>query len=324
MLPTTLCLLVMVCMGESRRPRAASPQERRAKPGLQLPTAEDLVGALVPSRWKWPRYPEQRPPTLGEWRQGQKPGEWVWRGDRRVFEVKDNRWNPYFGKKPTGLEKKKPKIPSYPKKFLGPKFQKQKRPPVKVRLAPVADLRPKSIDRIDILRPQPQPEVTRNFVPSLNSLNSLKTVQIGERDKNRGREVKKKPAAVQTTTERIVQLKTNVSPKEVDGIQIYMFRGDEGIGGYKQPSVFQQNLILPNTDRTKPVQWSTAEIKSPKVQKVNTTQRTPSPTVSPYRTSPPVTHRDIAPPFPTRHTTTSPNQHNQPIVIIAQSNVAQN
>ena len=58
-----------------------------------------------------------------------------------------------FTKKPTGLEKK-PFGPKYPAKFS--KYQNYKKSPKlavkKVRLAPIPDLRPTSIDRIDILR----------------------------------------------------------------------------------------------------------------------------------------------------------------------------
>ena len=58
-----------------------------------------------------------------------------------------------FTKKPTGLEKK-PFGPKYPAKFS--KYQNYKKLPKqplkKVRLAPIPDLRPTSIDRIDILR----------------------------------------------------------------------------------------------------------------------------------------------------------------------------
>ena len=63
-----------------------------------------------------------------------------------------------FTKKPTGLEKKSVG-PKYPANFVNSKYQKyqkyqkpQKVPAKKVRLAPIPDLRPTSIDRIDILR----------------------------------------------------------------------------------------------------------------------------------------------------------------------------
>ena len=60
-----------------------------------------------------------------------------------------------FYKKPTGLEKK-PFGAKYPSKQQISKYQqyqKTKSPPKKnVRFAPVPDLRPTSIDRIDILR----------------------------------------------------------------------------------------------------------------------------------------------------------------------------
>ena len=60
-----------------------------------------------------------------------------------------------FTKKPTGLEKK-PFGPKYPPKFVNSNYQKYKNQPKlpvkKVRLAPIPDLRPTSIDRIDILR----------------------------------------------------------------------------------------------------------------------------------------------------------------------------
>ena len=59
-------------------------------------------------------------------------------------------------KKPTGLEKKPigPKYPVKPAKYSN--YHKYKKQPKlagkKVRLAPIPDLRPTSIDRIDILR----------------------------------------------------------------------------------------------------------------------------------------------------------------------------
>ena len=59
-----------------------------------------------------------------------------------------------YYKKPTGLEKK-PFGPKYTPK-INPKYQKyntfKQKTPQKVRLAPIPDLRPTSIDRIDILR----------------------------------------------------------------------------------------------------------------------------------------------------------------------------
>ena len=235
---------------------------------------------------------------------------------------------------------------------------------MKVRLAPVADLRPKSIDRIDILRPQHQIEAAGRFVQNFNSLKTTgqiggKTaVQIGGKTseqlggktsgqrgwKTTGQIGGKTTGQIRgKTTDQIggktagqIVLKPVVDEKqaattsttaapsiEVDGIQIYMFRGDEGIGGYKPPKVqkYQQNQILPAANSQKKIQWSKAELKPQKPKTLRTTSR---PTVSPYRQSPPVTPRDIAPPFPTRHTTNAPNHENQPIVIIAQSNVAQN
>jgi len=312
-------LTYVVFIVEARRPRAARPQERRATPGL-LPTAEDLVGALVPSRWKWPLYAEQRPPTLGEWRKGHKPGEWNWKGDRRALEPKENnRWSPYFGKKITGLEKKKPQ------KFLGPKFKKQKRPPLKVRLAPVTDLRPNSIDRIDILRPQPHPVVPRISHPIEKKKkivsNAVKKVKSKQTEKPRLRKHDERPATAQTTALTTPES----SPIEVDGIKIYMFRGDEGIGGLKPPNVskFQQNKVLSEDVRNNRIKWSKAEVKPQKELKQKTYVKALN-TVPPSRSSSPRARSDFVPPFPTRHTTSAPNQANQPIVIIAQSNVAQN
>ena len=119
----------------------------------------------------------------------------------------------------------------------------------------------------------------------------------------------------------------NQKPIEVDGLKIFMFRGDEGIGGFKPllPPPISESLYAPISSplaveslykpfhlaaqspqslvRNNQIGWSQAEIS-------------PS--------TPRSFQNDVPPPFPTRHTTPSPHQSDQPVVIIAQSNVAQN
>ena len=113
----------------------------------------------------------------------------------------------------------------------------------------------------------------------------------------------------------------NQKPIEVDGLKIFMFRGDEGIGGGFKPLLpppISDSLYSPETRageslykpfhlappvRTNQIGWSKAEIS-------------PS--------TPRSFLNEVPPPFPTRHTTPSPHQSDQPVVIIAQSNVAQN
>merc|ERR1711892_781711 len=135
------------------------------------------------------------------------------------------------------------------------------------------NLRPKSIDRIDILRPQLQPGVAERFTPSFNNLNTVNAVQIGvEQEKAKGEVVEDKPKPASTTS-------TTTSTIEVDGIKIYMFRGDEGIGGFKpvQKVNYKPNQILQQaTINNKKIQWSKSELKPRKVQKPKTIHITPT------------------------------------------------
>ena len=122
------------------------------------------VGIKLPSinLWPWSSL------TISQRRQGTQEPRW---GIFSVFcSALSSQWFRYkkpavftkkttakgvFTKKPTGLEKK-PFGPKYPPKFVNSNYQKYKNKPKlpanKVRLAPIPDLRPTSIDRIDILR----------------------------------------------------------------------------------------------------------------------------------------------------------------------------
>ena len=116
------------------------------------------------------------------------------------------------------------------------------------------------------------------------------------------------------------------SPVEVDGLQLFMFRGDEGFGTGFKPLASPSIRVAPAGSRGQyqprgpqrpgpspaPFQWSRAELRP----------RPPAPVTSVTTARP---RGDIAPPFPTRHTTPSPHiSEHQPVVIIAQSNVSQN
>ena len=149
--------------------------------------------------------------------------------------------------------------------------------------------------------------------------------------------VEKSPSPVNVNKNTIISF--TEAPVEVDGLQLFMFRGDEGIGGsdfkpFKPvPSVSQPQVRPPqfpaqplfiNRDQrligntNSQFQWSKAELRpsSPQVPAVAGGAI--------YNTTPRYAVNDVAPPFPTRHTTPSPHVTKSPIVIIAQSNVAQN
>ena len=266
-----------------------------------------------------------------------------------IFRVKPQQPKVLF-KKPTGLEKK-PFGPKYPPKKVNPKYVKFNRAPIKpvskapvnpkkVRLAPIPDLRPTSIDRIDILRPQklsakqPFPGKAPQFapgkapVPAQARLDTVRSrpVQSGIKIVNTKLPVNNKPRVSPRLDVNNDIIEFNESPVEVNGLKLFMFRGDEGIGasdftpfspsvsGHYTPTqvVFsQQQPSIPTLQyNSSPFQWSKAEIRpSNNNVIVNTTPR--------Y-------YNEVAPPFPTRHTTPSPLTSDKPIVIISQSNVAQN
>merc|ERR1712156_346847 len=136
---TPLVLLLALHSFHCRRSRAISGKERGGV-GISLPSI---------SLWPWSR------PTIGQRRQEQPDPRY----NKLPFNKKPVAIKGVFTKKPTGLEKK-PFGPKYPTKFS--KYQNYKKSPKlavkKVRLAPIPDLRPTSIDRIDILRPQKLPQ----------------------------------------------------------------------------------------------------------------------------------------------------------------------
>merc|ERR1712130_216222 len=232
---------------------------------------------------------------------------------------------------------KKPFLgPKYPVKQVNSKFQKFpkfKQPPPKVRLAPIPDLRPTSIDRIDILRPQNLPQkqpLPSRQIPTQPRVNSQTGNGLTRVNAQTGNGIKiVDTASKKIDSSRIINF--TQAPVEVDGLKLFMFRGDEGLGssGFKpiqtskttsdnapkyNPKVIQpQAQFVPSSSQ---FQWSQAEIKpvigplSGGNVNVNSTPR--------YQFS------DVAPPFPTRHTTPTPNVTHKPIVIISQSNVAQN
>ena len=141
-----------------------------------------------------------------------------------------------------------------------------------------------------------------------------------QRRQSGGKTVNTPPRALPAKQDDQKLINFNQKPIEVDGLKIFMFRGDEGIGrgGFKpfippvseslsakpQPVTQLESLYKPyrlSPPASPVIRWSTAEISTPRSS------------VS-----------EVPPPFPTRHTTPSPHQSDQPIVIIAQSNVAQN
>jgi len=306
---TPLVLLLALHSTHCRRSRAISGKERGGV-GISLPSI---------SLWPWSR------PTIGQRRQEQPDPRY----NKLPFNKKPVAIKGVFTKKPTGLEKK-PFGPKYPAKFVNSKYQKYQKPkpklpPKNLRLAPIPDLRPTSIDRIDILRPQKLPQSPKVAVKKPQEFKvSPQTQRRQPQPVSKG--VKTSPRVLPTKPEAQKLIDFNQKPIEVDGLKIFMFRGDEGIGGsggfkpfippisdslyrpYSPPaeSLYKPYQVSPPVTpeiRDNQIRWSLAEISTPRSsQSLN----------------------DVPPPFPTRHTTPSPHQSDKPIVIIAQSNVAQN
>lgn len=348
-----LCLLLLFSVIiDARRPRQISGKERGGV-GIQLPSIsiwpwstvrQHRAATIIKNKPK----PQVKKPVVKQnvpvknivHKNHQKPPPPI--SLRRKEATESNRLTPSakpgFYKKPTGLEKKPFVGPKYPVKQVGSKFQKYpnfKQPPQKVRLAPIPDLRPTSIDRIDILRPQNLPQKQSlpsrqiSTQPRANSQTGSGITRVNTQTGNGIQIVD--TASKKIDSSRIINF--TEAPVEVDGLQLFMFRGDEGIGssGFKPIKIktpkttsdnvpnYNPKVILPQTQfvpSTSQFQWSQAEIKpvigplSGGSVNVNSTPR--------YH------YNDVAPPFPTRHTTPTPNVTQKPIVIISQSNVAQN
>ena len=130
------------------------------------------------------------------------------------------------------------------------------------------------------------------------------------------------------------------SPVEVNGLQLFMFRGDEGIGGSFQPLSLPAAQPRPpqyppqRQPRPSPVRWSQAEVGENIIilkifdENIYYVKVRPRPAVLAVTSARPVSGGggggEVTPPFPTVHTTPSPHTQDQAVVIIAQSNVAQN
>jgi len=301
---TPLLLLLGVCTVHCRRSRAISGQERGG------------VGIQLPSIPLWPWSSQDRKPRPATLNISQRRQETPDPRYNKLLFTKKQTTKGVFTKKPTGLEKK-PFGPKYPAKFS--KYQNYKKSPKlavkKVRLAPIPDLRPTSIDRIDILRPQKLPQPPKLVGKKPQGFKAPPHTQ---------RRPPGKPGLTRALPAKPEQTKVvnfNQKPIEVDGLKIFMFRGDEGIGGGFKPLLpppisesfynpdttavdsLYKPFRLPPVVRTNQIAWSQAEIS-------------PS--------TPRSFLKEVPPPFPTRHTTPSPNHSDQPVVIIAQSNVAQN
>ena len=136
--------------------------------------------------------------------------------------------------------------------------------------------------------------------------------------------VKTSPRVLPTKPEAQKLIDFNQKPIEVDGLKIFMFRGDEGIGGFKPllPPPISESLYNPDTSPGeslyKPFYLAAQSPSLVRNNQIGWSQAEISPS------TPRSFQNDVPPPFPTRHTTPSPHQSDQPVVIIAQSNVAQN
>lgn len=339
--------LFFLHIAAARRSRQVSGGQERGGVGIQLPSI---------SLWPWRDSRQHRAATFSVKNQipakkypGNYPAKQV---SQRRQETPNKRLpqskSQVIYKKPTGLEKK-PFGAKYPSKQQILKYQKYHKtkppPPKKVRFAPIPDLRPTSIDRIDILRPQklprtkqpaPRPLPPRTPPPpspgpprhrqlsTPRAIPILSGIKIQEPAQQSTKIVKYVPNSVNSIIDSNAIINFTESPVEVDGLKLFMFRGDEGIGGSFQPlaspsvrvasagSRGQYQPHNPGPQRpgpsSSPFQWSRAEVR---------------PAQSPVSTPRP--REDVPPPFPTRHTTPSPHiSSHKPVVIIAQSNVAQN
>lgn len=343
---SSFSVLLFLHIAVARRSRQVSSGQERGGVGIQLPSL---------SLWPWRDNRQHRAATLSLKKQPVNYPQVSQRRqeapDRRLHKAKSHA----FYKKPTGLEKKQfgAKYPSKQQISKYQQYQKQKPPPQKnLRFAPVPDLRPTSIDRIDILRPQkipqskqplPRPGAPLPQAPSKAPRTSLPITFKGPQRPRKPASPQPIPILsgikIQEPTKPVRKYRyppsslnsidTNAiidfteSPVEVDGLKLFMFRGDEGFGtgftplaspivrvssagsrGQYQPQAPQRPGPSP-----RPLQWSQAELRPASVTPVTTARP----------------RGDIAPPFPTRHTTPSPHlSAHQPVVIIAQSNVAQN
>jgi len=307
---TSLLLLLGACSVHCRRSRAISGQERGGV-GIQLPS--------IPL-WPWSSQDRKvRPATTSiSQRRQETPDQ---RYNKLLFTKKQTAKG-VFTKKPTGLEKK-PFGPKYPTKFS--KYQNYKKSPKlavkKVRLAPIPDLRPTSIDRIDILRPQKLPQPPKLVGKKPQGFKVPPLTQRRQPGKPGIKNVKTNTRALPSKPQQNKVVNFNQKPIEVDGLKIFMFRGDEGIGGGFKPLLpppISDSLYQPDSRVVEPLYKPFHTAPLVRTNQISWSQAEISPS------TPRSFLNEVPPPFPTRHTTPSPHQSDQPVVIIAQSNVAQN
>jgi len=333
-LSSTILSLSIISITTSVRITNRGPKQVSSSSGVQ----EKRGGLQLPSLslWPWSTSRQHRAATVNKLKYPPQPQllKKPLPVAHRRQEIPDKRLTPSvpasasFYKKPTGLEKK-PFGPKYSAK-INPKYQNyntfKQKTQQKVRLAPIPDLRPTSIDRIDILRPQNLPSKAGRIFPKTRVSSSPPSSKAPVRQSIGSgiKIVNKSPSPVKINKNPIISF--TEAPVEVNGLKLFMFRGDEGIGGsdfkpFKPVSGLASQVRPPqfiNRDRSIGInnnnqfQWSKAEIRPKKVD------------VAIYNTTPRYAVNDVAPPFPTRHTTPSPHVTKSPIVIIAQSNVAQN
>jgi len=219
---TLSCLIFLLPCITGRRPRVVRPvlhQYQKYRPSVGSYLRHDN------KELKW-----TRPPKLV------KTGLFGDRSQITDYRLQDNRWNQYFAKQ-------FPRFPS--KKFVGPKkvFGRQR-----IKMVPVTDLRPHSIDKIDIYKPEIEnidilekeenyrtQEISNNDIApdNVNIGNNLQgNINLFEPNLQFGG-VKVKPVGKVLTGER-PEKQEQTNPHNVGGIQIYMFKGEEGLGIYDE------------------------------------------------------------------------------------------
>ena len=232
-----------------------------------------------------------RSARVTDWRKPKPVRTKKWGGRNYIFQ--DNRWKPLF-EKPLRAKQAR---------FVKQPLVKKPAPP---RKAPYPGPRPNAIPGAQQWQKKPAtwPPGTRRQEPATTSKPIARTFPSYPANPNSIRRI-------DTGLVKDAVLAESLIPDvEIDGLQIYKFRGEDSMPGYIPPPNFL---------------WSQARVTSSSFSELAATP--PSVTPAPSQ-APPIPHTwrpELPPPFPTRHTTRRPSdQLRNPVIIIAQSSVQKN